>query len=116
MFWDNLMAECDRQGIKVTPLIKELGISSGNLSSWKKGGNVHSDSLLAIAQRLGVTTDYLLTGKRISAADAVSCVNRNEEIMLMMYRDLTEQQKGKCFSYIQGMYDSAERSQEQSAG
>ena len=116
MFWDNLIAECSRQGIKISPLLKELGISTGNLSSWKRGGNVHSDSLLALSQKLGVSTDYLLTGKRVSSQDAITCINRDEEVMLMMYRELTDYQKGKCFTYIQGMYDSIDRSKSVSAG
>ena len=115
MFWDNLMAECNRQGVKVTPLIKELGISSGNLSSWKRGGAVHSDTLIAISKRLGVSTDYLLTGERAAQTDAVSCVDRDEESLLTMYRRLSARQKGKVYSYVQGMYDSIELS-EKSAG
>ena len=109
MFWDNLTAECERQGKYVTPLLKSLGISSGNISSWKKGGNIHSDSLLAIAKSLGVTTDYLLTGERVSQVGAITCADRDEEIMLMMYRSLNDSQRGKCYAYIQGMYDASDK-------
>lgn len=111
MFWDNLMAECDRQGIKVTPLLKEVGCSSGNLSSWKRGGAVHSDTLLALSKRLGVSTDYLLTGKRGGPTGAVSCDNRDEEMLIIMFRSLSGYQKGKAYSYIQGLYDSVHPSE-----
>jgi transcriptional regulator with XRE-family HTH domain len=114
MFWDNLMAECERQGIKVTPLIQEVGCSSGNLSSWKRGGAVHSDTLLALSKRLGVSTDYLLTGQRISSSDAVCCANRDEEMLIMMFRSLSEYQRGKAYSYVQGLYDSVRPSERQS--
>ena len=109
MFWDNLVAECNRQGVKVTPMIQELGISSGNISSWKRGGNVHSDTLLSISKKLGVSVDYLLTGKRVSDSDAIYCTDRDEEMLIMMYRSLTPYQKGKCYSYVRGMYDSIEQ-------
>ena len=107
MFWDNLTAECERQGLLVYPLLKELGISTGNPNSWRKGGKVHSDTLLALSKRLGVSTDYLLTGERFNDSGAFSCANREEEMLLMMYRSIPEFQRAKCYAYIQGMYDFA---------
>lgn len=60
MFYDRLVDLCQKNGIKVTNLVSELNLSSGNLSKWKMGGQPKGDTLHKIADRFGVTTDYLL--------------------------------------------------------
>lgn len=60
MFYDILKQECERQNIKLTPLILECGGSSGSLGNWKKGASPNSDIVLKLARHLNVSTDYLL--------------------------------------------------------
>ena len=60
LFYENLQRACDERKIPVTNLVAELGLSSGNLSSWKKGNKPRSDTLIKIAERLGVSVNYLL--------------------------------------------------------
>lgn len=60
MFYDRLKALCDEKGVKLTKLVEELGMSRGNMSRWKSGGVPKSDTLHALADRLGVSVDYLL--------------------------------------------------------
>lgn len=60
MFYDILKKECDKQGLKMTPLVVECGGAKGSTSNWKKGASPNSDIVLKLARRLGVTTDYLL--------------------------------------------------------
>lgn len=60
MFYDTLCTLCFQKGIAVTFLIKELNMSSGNLSKWKNGIVPRSDTLKKIANYFGVSTDYLL--------------------------------------------------------
>ncbi|MGI5894256.1 MAG: helix-turn-helix domain-containing protein [Candidatus Merdivicinus sp.] len=60
MFYDKLCSICHEKGISVTNMVKELGLSSGNLSKWKNGGAPRSDTLQKIANYLGVSTDTLL--------------------------------------------------------
>ena len=109
MFWDNLQEACKKNHIKVTPLLNELKLSSGNISRWRKGGAVTSDALLAIAERLQVSTDYLLTGKDFNSGNALSGISYDEQQLIKMYRSLSAAQQGRCYSYIQGMYDSINR-------
>lgn len=63
MFYDNLKAECERQGLKITPLTIECGGATGSIARWKYGAAPTSDIVVRFAERLGVTTDYLLTGE-----------------------------------------------------
>ena len=60
MFYENLLQICKLKNVSVTNLIAELGLSSGNLSSWKKGNKPRSDTLVKIAERLDVSVNYLL--------------------------------------------------------
>ncbi|HIV18847.1 MAG TPA: helix-turn-helix transcriptional regulator [Candidatus Merdivicinus intestinigallinarum] len=60
MFYDRLCALCKDRGISITNMVKELGLSSGNLSKWKNGGAPRSDTLQKLADYLGVTADVLL--------------------------------------------------------
>ena len=58
MFYDQLMRICKERNVKPTPLIKSLGLSSGNLKRWQEGATVNSDILMMFADYFGVPVDY----------------------------------------------------------
>lgn len=60
MFWDNFYQACLQKGIKPNPLAKELQIASGSMTAWKGGKLPNGETLLKIADYLGVSVDYLL--------------------------------------------------------
>lgn len=60
MFFDRLKKICASKGVKITTLIDELGMSSGNLSSWKKGNVPRASTIDKISNYLGISSDYLL--------------------------------------------------------
>lgn len=60
MFYDQLKKACDEQKVKMTPIVIECGGAKGSISNWRKGASPNSDIVLKLAQRLGVSTDYLL--------------------------------------------------------
>lgn len=60
MFYDNLKKACANSGVKMTNLLSDLGLSTGNLSRWKSGVVPKSDTLFKIASYLKVSTDSLL--------------------------------------------------------
>lgn len=72
MFYDNLKAECDRQGLKITPIVLECGGNKGSLSGWKNGASPNSNIVIALAIRLNVSTDYLLLGKDNLSSNNIS--------------------------------------------
>lgn len=114
MFYENLIAECERQGIKLTPFIKGLGISPGSIGRWKNGGTVTSDLLIKISDRLGVTADYLLRGTSQSNEDTIYCVNEDEEAILTMYRDLPSINKTFIHDTIKAAHDRVQKERENS--
>lgn len=67
MFYQQLIALCEREGIKPTPLIKSLGFSAGNIKRWENGATVNSDILLAVSRHFKVSIDYLLTGEEYNS-------------------------------------------------
>lgn len=60
MFYDILKKECEKQHLKMTPLIVECGGANSSAANWKKGASPNSDIVLKLARRLNVSTDYLL--------------------------------------------------------
>lgn len=60
MFYERLKELCKERGTTVTKVVKELGMSTGNISKWKGGNKPKADSVSALAEHLGVSTDYLL--------------------------------------------------------
>lgn len=60
MFYQQINLLCEQRGIKLTPLLKEFNISTGNISSWKKGGKPSVEMLEKFADYFNVSTDYLL--------------------------------------------------------
>ena len=60
MFYDRLLNVCEERNIKLTPLLQELGISKGNIKSWKDGIIPTGTILIKLSCKSEVSTDYLL--------------------------------------------------------
>lgn len=60
MFYDQLLLVCSKKNIKITNVVSELSLSSGNLSKWKNGTVPSGDILLKLADYLDISVDYLL--------------------------------------------------------
>lgn len=61
MFYDNICKICNDRGVSPTVILRELGLSTGNISQWKQGSVPNINIALAIAQKLNVSLDYLVT-------------------------------------------------------
>ena len=60
MFYARLEEICEQRGEKLTPIIKKLGYSSGNITRWKNGTTPNGDVLLKFSEYFDVPIDYLL--------------------------------------------------------
>ncbi|MDD3029828.1 MAG: hypothetical protein PHS57_06070 [Alphaproteobacteria bacterium] len=74
MFYDNFLAACARADVKPTAVIVEAGLSSGNISKWKKGVVPSGEIILKLAKMLRVSTDALLDG--LDAPEDADAQNR----------------------------------------
>lgn len=68
MFWDNFVALCNEIGKAPNTVARELGISSGAVTGWKKGAEPQSARLVQIADYFGVSPDYFSEEKEKSPA------------------------------------------------
>lgn len=60
MFYDRLKSECEKKGYKIIPLVVECGGNKSSPGTWRKGASPNSDIVVKLADKLNVTTDYLL--------------------------------------------------------
>lgn len=60
MFYERLKLLCTEKGIKLTNLIQELGMSSGNMNKWKNGVVPKGNTLSKLADYFNVSVDYLI--------------------------------------------------------
>lgn len=60
MFYERLKLLCEKKGIKLTNLIQELGMSSGNMNKWKNGVVPKGNTLSKLADYFNVSVDYLI--------------------------------------------------------
>lgn len=58
MFYDQLIKICNLRNVKPSPVLKELGLSSGNLKRWESGANVNYDTLQKLSEYFDVPVDY----------------------------------------------------------
>ena len=60
MFWENFYDLCRKEKKSPNGVAKDLGLSSGSITSWKQGKVPHHGTLIKLADYFGVTVDYLL--------------------------------------------------------
>lgn len=60
MFYDTLQMLCRDRGLSVTAALQIMGVSSGNLSHWKKGRLPKGKTLQRMAQFFDIPVDTLL--------------------------------------------------------
>lgn len=69
MFWQIFSQLCEERGIKPAKVAEACGINKSNVSLWKSKGYVpRADALKALADQLGVSTDYLLGNEKSAQA------------------------------------------------
>lgn len=59
-FFDRYTLLCKAEGKSPTGVALELGLARSSVTRWKNGTNPEADSLVALANRFNVSTDYLL--------------------------------------------------------
>jgi transcriptional regulator with XRE-family HTH domain len=72
-FRDNLKSELKYQDIQLKELAGKTGISRNTLGNYLTGHNSipNADSAVKIAQALGITVEYLITGKSLPPSEKI---------------------------------------------
>lgn len=58
-FWDRFYDLCIKNGTKPSPVVKQLGISSGSVTKWKNGTLPTLETAILIANHFNVSVGYL---------------------------------------------------------
>lgn len=114
MFIDQLTNLCKRDNIKLSVLMKELGLSTGNIKRWKEGATVKSEILLKVAKYFNVSCDYLLTGKNAEMPQSANInLREDEERLLQMYNLLDDIKKGEILGRLETITEQIDTSKQQ---
>ena len=93
---------CEKEGISLTALCKEITGSSGNLPTWKKD-RIRSDWLRAICIKFNISSDYLLG---LSTDNVLNTSYlREESEALNRFNRLNSDYKIKAQSYMIELYE-----------
>ena len=99
MFWDKYFALCSKIGKSPNAVAKEIGISSGTLTGWKKHNKVPLDmTIKKVADYFGVPVSYF-SEEAPETEKAPMPNDIGEENILRMYRSLSTEEKGSWYAY-----------------
>ena len=84
MFYDKFMELCAERNVKPSPILKKLGLSSGNLKRWEAGANVNSDTLKKLSEYFQVPVDYFLD-ERPGSADIKAEIPDDANVFRKIY-------------------------------
>lgn len=110
MFFDNLTKLCEEHGIKPTPLVKSLGMSSGSIKNWKEGKLPSGESLMRFSEYFNVSIDYLLTGEEKSNDKSNYLSSEDRELLKMIHElpaDVRAEIKGEIKGYLKRMREES---------
>lgn len=99
MFYERFIQLCTENGEKPTSVLKEIGVSSGNLNNWKNGTSVKSDILMQLSEHFNVSIDYLL-GMTNDSGNAQS-LSQNEQELLDIFKKFSERDQIKILGKME---------------
>lgn len=102
MNYSTFVTLCAEHNTTPTALALKLGLSKGNTSSWKKGGNPSVDILIKIADELNCTTDVLLGRNKKSQSTELSA---DEQDLLSTYNALSEKHQNFVLERAKTLYE-----------
>lgn len=127
-FVERIKKILNEKDIKQTSMLLELGLPKSAIANWEQRGNIPAaDVVLKIANYLGVSMEYLLTGEttqtpnfqqfeklpeeelkkyKIVQMDIDDLANYDEQIMLGNYRLLNENNKQVIKQIINNLIQS----------
>ena len=108
-FWDTFYNLCKSRGKSPNGLAKELGISSGAITWWKKGRVPHRDTLDILTSYFNVSEGYLL-GYEKPVVEGAALEKENspdelkltegEELLLQLFRQVPVNQQALVLQMI----------------
>lgn len=69
IFWQRMTELCEKNGMTPTGMCKAIGLSTGNVPPWRRGGIPNQKMVRRIAEFFSVEPEYLVGGTK-NAAEA----------------------------------------------
>lgn len=92
------------KGFDQKTFAEQLGIRAQIITDWKKGTTTsYTRYIQRIAELLGVSADYLLTG---TVADSATVGDPELAAALAQFEKLTAEQRAKVIGYMEGLISS----------
>ncbi len=89
MFWKRFYTLCKDRNITPNFVARELGLSSGSVTSWKKGKVPHHNTLLRIGEYFGVSVDFLLGSSVNSKNDRLYLLDKENIYMIPLFESVS---------------------------
>lgn len=113
---DNVLRLLEEKNKKPSELCAYIGINTSNFTNWKnRNTDPPAKYIYPICEFLGVSTDYLLTGKEKSPSAEQSAkeqLSPDEQELLENYRRLSEHDKGKVIGKAEALAELTSEQQE----
>ena len=102
MFFEQFKLICSMRGTTPTSVIRKIGLSSGNVTSWKNGASPKKDVIEKLAQELNVPVSAFFEG----GLPSLPQLQPEEAELLEVYRQLGQSGKrrlmGKAYELLDG--------------
>ena len=99
MFYDILQGLCREHGLSVSAALKIMGVSSGNISHWKKGRLPKGRTLRRMAQFFDVPIDFLIGDKQKLLA-------AQQERLLSLFASVPKEKREQILQAFETMIES----------
>lgn len=115
MFWERFYHLCITNNKKPTPVGKEIGVSSGIISTWKKGGYCPSgEMLIKIANYFDCSIDYLV-GRSDCMQIQKSELSSEELLFMEKLRSLPKDSQDEIVHMINYKYEQLQKKRKKSS-
>ena len=99
MFWDKYFALCSKIGKSPNAVAKEIGISSGTLTGWKKHNKVPLDmTIKKVAEYFGVPVSYF--SEEAPETEKAPAPSKGTEVFMKMYDMLTPERQARLYETL----------------
>ncbi len=100
MFYERLQVLCKERNLSVSAALNILGVSSGNMTHWRKGRLPKGDTLRRMARFFDVPVDTLIGSKQESLAV-------QQEKLLLLFEAAPEEKRAQLLDRFAKMVEQA---------
>jgi len=106
-FYTNFIRICEAKGIKPTPLLEGMGVSTSKGTMWKKGGLPKEDMLVRLANELNCSVmDFFVDDDTIHNQQEIDSLDEDEKEIIRIFRSLDRRSKHE---FMNTAYDFEKR-------